>query len=444
MKQAVAVVLVSVVMGAGCRQRHDAEMLDFRLEQTLTQVSDARLRATVERLASFGTRHTLSDTTSPTHGIGAARQWIHDELRRSSPNLQVGFETYQVPRQGRILRDAEVRNIIALLPGRTPRRIYVTAHYDSVSIGAGGQHGWNLLTSSTPDAQDPQLRPDQDFNAAAPGANDNGSGTALVMELARVLATSGIAFEATLVFVLWGGEEQGLFGSGLHVKQLTPDTPVVAVLNSDVVGNPRGGGGSVDASRVRVYAAGPDDSPSRSLMHYVARVASLYVPGHRVHTLARTDRFRRGSDHTSFSDAGYAAVVFRESSEDFSRQHGPNDTADGVDVTYLAQNARVNAAAAVALALAPPSPRITSEQNRPLLGRTPTGYDAHLRWHPSPGALGYRIYWRDAWSRDWQQTATVGGDVAEHIIPGVSIDDHVFGVAAIGSAGHESLVAVYR
>lgn len=430
-------------MGAACGQRRDS-MLDARIEATLTQVSDARLRATVERLASFGTRHTLSDTTSQTHGIGAARQWIHDELRRSSPHLQVYFETYQVPRQGRIVRDAEVRNIVALLPGRTPRRIYVTAHYDSVSIGVGGQHEWNLLTSSTPDAPDPDLRPDRDFNAAAPGANDNGSGTALVMELARVLGASGLEFDATLVFVLWGGEEQGLFGSSLHVKQLTPDTPVVAVLNSDVVGNPRGGGGSVDASRVRVYAAGPDDSPSRSLMRYVARVAGLYMPGHRVQTMTRTDRFRRGSDHTSFSNAGYAAVVFRESNENFSRQHSPNDTADGVDATYLQRNARVNAAVAMALALAPPAPHITSEQNRPLLGRTPTGYDAHLRWRPSPGAVGYRIYWRDAWSLDWQQTATVGGGIAEHIIPGISIDDHVFGVAAISSTGHESLVAVYQ
>jgi hypothetical protein len=432
------------MIGAGCGGRRDGEVLDPRLERALTQVSDARLRAIVERLASFGTRHTLSDTASPTHGIGAARQWIHEELRQSNPKLQVGFETYQLPAQGRILRDTEVRNVIALLPGRTPRRIYVTAHYDSVSIGGGGQHEFNLAASSTPDIADPQIRPDQDFNAPAPGANDNGSGTALVMELARVLAASSIEFDATLVFALWGGEEQGLFGSGLHVKQLTPDTPVVAVLNSDVVGNPRGGGGAVDASSVRVYAAAPDDSASRSLMRYVARVAALYMPGHRVQTMARADRFRRGSDHTPFSEAGYAAVVFRESNEDFSRQHGPNDTADGVDVAYLGQNARVNAAVAMALALAPPAPRITSEQNRPLLGRTPTGYDAHLRWRQSPGAVGYRIYWRDAWSLDWQQTATVGSDTSEHIIPGVSIDNHVFGVAAMGSEGHESLVAVYQ
>jgi hypothetical protein len=432
-----------VAMATGCVQRPQDPPLDARIERLLTEISEARLRGTIDRLTSFGTRNTLSDITSASRGIGAARQWIFDELRRSSPKLRVSFDTYEVPAQGRMVRDTQVRNVIALLPGRTSRRIYVTAHYDTVSIGPGGQHEWNLLTAGAPESPDPQLRTDQDFNTAAPGANDNGSGTALVIELARVLANSGIDFDGTLAFVMWGGEEQGLFGSKLHVGALTAETPVEAVLNSDVVGNPRGGGGRMDAASVRVYAAGPEDSPSRSLLRYVARVASLYVPGHRVRTLARTDRFRRGSDHTSFSDKGHAAVVFRESNEDFARQHGPSDTSDGVDVGYLAQNARVNAAAAAALALAPAAPRITSEGGRPLLGRTPTGYDAHLRWRPSRGAVGYRIYWRDAWSLDWQHTAAVG-NLTEHVIPGLSIDDHVFGVAAVGAGGHESLIAVYQ
>lgn len=443
MTPTVAVVLVVAALAAACTRSRDDAPLDGRIEGALGQISDQRLRATIERLASFGTRHTLSDTASTTHGIGAAQRWIAGELGESSPKLQVSVETHDVTAEGRIVRDTQVRNIIALLPGRTPRRVYVTAHYDTVSIGRGGQHAWNVLTAATPDAPDPQLRADQDFDAAAPGANDNGSGTALVMEVARVLANSGIDFDATLAFVLWSGEEQGLFGSRLHVKQLPPETPVDAVLNSDVVGNPRGGGGTVDAASVRLYAAGPEDSPSRSLLRYVARVAARYVPSHRVRPIARVDRFRRGSDHTSFSDAGYAAVVFRESNEDFSRQHGPEDTADGVDVAYLAQNARINAAAAAALALAPPAPRLLSKGRRPLLGRTPTGYDAHLKWHASAGAVGYRVYWRDGWSMDWQQTAALG-NVTEHVIPDVSIDDHVFGVAAIGADGHESPVAVYQ
>lgn len=445
MMRTVAAALAIVALGAACTRANNGEgdALDARIVRAVADVSDARLGTAVERLASFGTRHTLSDTASATHGIGAAQRWIVEELQRSSSRLQVAVETHEVPAEGRIVRDAQVRNIVALLPGRTSRRVYVTAHYDTVSIGPGGQHAWNVRTASSPDAPDPQLEVDQDFNAAAPGANDNGSGTALVMEVARVLANSGIDFEATLAFVLWGGEEQGLFGSRLHVEQLAPDTTVVAVLNSDVVGNPRGGGGNVDDASVRVFAAGPEDSPSRSLLRYVARVAALYVPAHRVRPMARADRFRRGSDHTSFSGAGHAAVVFRESSEDFSRQHGAADTADAVDAAYLARNARINAAAAAALALAPGAPRITSEQRRPLLARTPSGYDAHLTWRPSQGATGYRIYWRDGWAMDWQHTATLG-HVTEHVIPGLSIDDHVIGVAAIGPGGHESLVAVYQ
>jgi hypothetical protein len=440
MTRTAAVCLLGAAIAAACAQTPPADALDPDIERALTQVSEERLRASLERLTSFGTRHTLSDVSSPTHGIGAARQWILEELQRSSPKLQVSFDTHRVEAQGRIVRDAEIRNVVALLPGRSPRRVYVTAHYDTVSIAPGGQQELNLQTALAP--PDRQRRPDQDFDAAAPGANDNGSGTALVMELARVLAESGMEFDATLAFALWSGEEQGLFGSARHVEQLGAETPVEAVLNNDVVGNPRGGGGAVDAGSVRVYAAGPEDSPSRSLLRYVARLAELYVPGHRVRPMAKTDRFRRGSDHTSFSNAGHAAVVFRESHEDFSRQHGPNDTLDGIDVAYLARNARINLAAAASLALAPPPPRLTSG-NRALLGRTPSGYDAHLRWLPSPGAVGYRVYWREAWAMDWQQSAPVDG-ATEYVIEGLSIDDHILGVAAIGPGGHESLVAVYR
>src|SRR5688572_21698978 len=183
---------------------------DPRIERLVAAVSQARLQQLVERLAGFGTRHTLSDSASSTSGIGAARQWIRDELARSSPRLQVSFDSYRIAQQGRITRDVELHNVMAVLPGRTPRRVYVTAHYDTVSI-PGGQTGSNTRPAGQT-AVDPQLNPDQDYNVPAPGANDNGSGTALTMELARVFAASGIDFGATLVFVLWAGEEQGLFG----------------------------------------------------------------------------------------------------------------------------------------------------------------------------------------------------------------------------------------
>jgi hypothetical protein len=415
--------------------------IDPRIAKLVASVSESRIQELINRLASFETRHTLSDTTSTTRGIGAARQWIADELKRSSARLQVSFDTHQVVAQGRITRDVELRNVIAVLPGRTPRRIYVTAHYDTVSI-PGGQNSSGTRPAGQ-SAGDPQRRPDQDYNINAPGANDNGSGTALTMEVARVLGESGIEFDATLVFALWAGEEQGLIGSRAHVQRIAADKVTIdAVLNNDIVGNSRGGNGIVDAETVRVYSNGPEDSPSRSLARYVRRVGTLYVPSHKLRLMAREDRFGRGSDHSSFNAYNFPAVVFREANENFDKQHAPTDTTDGVDAAYLARNTRVNAAVVASLALAPPAPRVASERGQPTLGRQPSGYDANLRWEPSPGAVSYRIYWREAWTPDWQHTQVVG-DVRQFVVPNVSIDDYVFGVAAIGADGHESVVSAY-
>jgi len=423
-------------------QTTPATELDPRIQQLAAAVSDERLGEIVNKLASFGTRNTLSSTSSTTRGIAAARQWIFDELRRASPRLQVSYDTYKVARDGRITRNVELRNILAVLPGKSTRRIYLTAHYDTVNIGDAGQIGANTRTPGT-QATDPQLRANQNYDVDAPGANDNGSGTALTMELARVLATSGVEFDATLVFALWAGEEQGLVGSRAHVQRLAARKVVVdANINNDIVGNFHGGNGNVDSQSVRVYSDGPDDSSSRSLARYLGRVAALYLPSHRVRLMARTDRFARSSDHTSFSDGGYAAVAFREANENFAKQHSALDTVDGVDFAYLAQNARVNVVGIAALALAPPAPVVTNQRGQAVLGRQPSGYDAHLQWLPSPGATGYRIYWRETWSNDWRESRLIG-DATELTLPGVSIDDHVFGVAAVGPDGHESLVSAY-
>lgn len=416
---------------------------DPRLEQLASAVSAERLRELVSKLASFGTRNTLSGTTSTTRGIGAARQWIFDELRRASPKLQVSFDTYRVAKEGRITRDVELRNVLAVLPGRSPRRIYLTAHYDTVNIGGAGQIGANTRTTGQTPPPDPQLRADQDYDVDAPGANDNGSGTALTIELARVLATSGLEFDATIVFALWAGEEQGLVGSRAHAQRLDfEQTAVEANINNDIVGNSLGGNGVVDSESVRVYSEGPEDSPSRSLARYINRVAALYVPSHHIRLMARPDRFSRGSDHTSFNDHGHPAVAFRESNENFSKQHSALDTVDGVDVDYLARNARVNVVSLAALALAPPAPIVTNDRGQATIGRQPSGYDANLQWKAAPGATGYRIYWRDAWANDWTHSRLVGNQT-QFVLPGLSIDDHVFGVAAVGADGHESLISAY-
>jgi hypothetical protein len=424
---------------AGQTPRPDA---DPRIAAAVGAISETRLKQLVERLASFETRHTLSDTTSTTKGIGAARQWIFDELTRTSPKLQVSFDVHKIAQQGRILRDIELRNVVAVLPGRAARRIYITAHYDTVSIGPDGQIGSNSRPAGAP-AADAQLRQDQDFNTPAPGANDNASGTALTMELARVLSASGLEFDATIVFALWAGEEQGLIGAHAHAARIAAQNVVVdADFNNDIVGNSRGGNGVVDAESVRVYSEGPEDSMSRSLARYVQRQAALYVPSHRIRLMARHDRFARGSDHSAFNQRGFTAIVFREANENFTKQHASTDTVDGVDFAYLAQNARVNVASVASLALAPAAPRVTTDRGQPMIGRQPSGYDARLTWNAAAGAAAYRVYWRDTWSNDWQHAQLVG-TVTEFVLPNVSIDDFVFGVAAVGAGGHESLVSAY-
>src|SRR5262245_28248146 len=436
-------VVVLLAHGAIRAQSGTAPEADPRIQKLVASISQERLATIVQKLAGFGTRNTLSDTESTTRGIGAARQWIFDELARSSPKLQVSFDVHKLAKQGRITRNVDLRNIVALLPGKSPRRIYITAHYDTVNIGEEGQISANTRAPSNTPRPDPQLRRDQDYNVDAPGANDNGSGTALTMELARVFAESGVEFEATLAFALWAGEGQGLIGARAHAMELFKDkVPVDANFNNDIVGNSRGGDGTTDAESVRVYSEGPEDSMSRSLARYVGRIATIYVPSHRVRLMARQDRFSRGSDHTAFTQYGFPAVAFRESKEDFSRQHAGTDTVDGVDVRYLTQNARVNAAGVAALALAPPAPIITNPRGQMMIGRQPSGYDANLRWNESPGGSTYRVYWREAWAPDWQHSQ-VAGDVTEFVLQKLSIDNFVFGVAAVGAEGHESLISAY-
>jgi hypothetical protein len=385
-------------------------------------------------LVSFGTRNTLSQTASATRGVGAARQWILDEMKRSSPKLQVSFDTHQIPKGGRITRDVELRNVIAILPGRSARRIYVSGHYDTVNLGAQGQAGLNTAGGAFGNPAD---------NADAPGADDDGSGTVLVMELARAFAESGISFDATLVFTTVAGEEQGLIGAREEARGAKgANIPVQAVFNNDIVGGSTGGNGIVDGATIRLYSEGPEDSPSRSLAVFTQRVAARYVPSHRVRLMARRDRFGRGGDHTAWNLEGFAAVGFRESRENYSKQHNANDTLDGVSVAYLGQNARVNAAAMAVLALAPPPPVVYNDRGVPTLDRRPSGYDAHLQWQASAGAAGYRIFWREAWAPDWQHELYVG-KVTEYVMPHANIDDWVFGVAAVDADGHESTVNAY-
>src|SRR5437667_3182309 len=230
--------------------------LDPRLVKLVASISEERLGAILKKLESFETRNTLSSVDSSTRGIGAARQWIFDEMKSYSPKLQVSFDSYHVAKQGRITHDVELRNVMAILPGRTPRRIYVSGHYDTVAR-PGGQSASNAAGAPRdPDAPGPAAA---DANAPvdnlAPGVNDDGSGTALTIELARAFSESGLDFDATLVFMCHAGEEQGLIGARLHAqKAAAAHVPIEAVLNNDIVGNDRGGNGIVDGATIRVYA----------------------------------------------------------------------------------------------------------------------------------------------------------------------------------------------
>lgn len=398
--------------------------VDPAVAQLLAKISPDRLGANIQKLQSFHTRLTASTDLTGGQGIKAAREWILQEMKSYGPRLQVSLDCYTVPPGGRIAREIQLCNVMAVLPGRSPRRIYISGHYDSVARVPGQGFDWSRTDNF------------------APGANDDGSGTSLTMELARQFAQSDLDFDATMVFIAFAGEEEGLVGARLHARKAAQDSVRIdAVLNNDMVSNVSGGYDVSDSRTVRVFSEGPEDSGSRELARYLRRWAGVYLPGHVVRLIAREDRFGRGGDHTAFNQAGYTAVRVTESKENYTRQHSVDDTFEGVNVPYLTQNAQMDAAVAATLALAPPAPVVTRRGN-PTLGRGQSGYDADLRWQASPGAVGYKIFWREAWTPDWQHELDVG-NVTETVLSNMSIDDYIYGVAAVDAAGHESLVAPY-
>jgi len=411
----------------------DGQVVDPRIAQILRDVSPERLHEYLSTLTGFQTRHSLSFSDREDFGVLAARRYILETMQGFSTGLEVELDCYRVEPQGRIPEQAELCNVVATLPGRTERRVFVSGHYDTVARieagdpaagGGGGGFDWSV------------------YDNPAPGANDDGSGTVLTMEAARVLAQSGLDFDATLVFVAFVAEEEGLVGASLMASRAEREGWTIdAIFNNDIIGNSLGGNGILDSRTLRVFSEDPMDSPSRQLARFIRRHGAAYMPGHEVRLIAREDRFGRGGDHTAFNRRGYAAVRFSESRENYSRQHTAADTLGGVDFEYLARNARVNAAGVASMALAPPAPNVMGPRG-PMLGRGDSGYHADMRWEPSPGATGYRVVWHEAWTPDWQHEV-VTGDVDRFVLEDISIDDYVFGVAAIGPDGHESLVSAY-
>lgn len=414
-----------ILAAASTAVAQSSPVTDPRIEGVLQEISPDRMAEYLRALTDLDTRHSMSLGEGPRRGVEPAREYILETFRGFSDRLTADLDCYTIPAQGRIPGEVELCNVVAILPGRSDRRIYVSGHYDTVARRADtGSFDWDR------------------WDNPAPGANDDGSGTVLTMELARVLSQSGINFDATLVFAALVAEEEGLVGATLHAQKAARDSiRIDGVFNNDIIGNSVGGNGILDSRTVRVFSEGPEDSMSRQMARFIRRWAAPYVPGHEVRLIAREDRFGRGGDHTAFNRLGYAGVRFSESRENYSRQHTPEDTFDGVDFEYLARNARVNAAAVATVALAPPAPIIDMGRG-PLLSRGQSGYAAHMRWQESAGAVGYRIVWRETWAMDWQHEMFVGPG-AEHVFEDISIDDYTFGIAAVGAGGHESLVSPF-
>jgi acetylornithine deacetylase/succinyl-diaminopimelate desuccinylase-like protein len=417
---------------------------DPQIAAAVRPISAARIQSTIEKLVSFQTRSTLSAqdpaSIASGHGIGAAREWIKSEFERYSRDcggcLEVKLDSFTEAPGGRIPKPTEITNVYAVMKGTDPesakRIVLVTGHYDSRNSD------------------------NADSTTFAPGANDDGSGTAVSLECARVL--SQLKFPATIIFLTVAGEEQGLNGSR-HFAQMAKAAgwDIEAVLNNDIVGGDRSP--QQDVGVVRVFSegvpmvatdaevrqirslGGESDSTSRQLARYIAEVGRTYDAGAKPMLVFRLDRYLRGGDHSSFNEQGYAAVRFTEFREDYNHQHQNvrtenrvefGDLPKFVNFDYVASVARLNAATLASLASAPAPPA------KVRLLTTKLENDSTLTWEPSPAgrASSYEVLWRATTSPDWEHARPVG-NVTRTTIP-TSKDNVIFAVHAVDSQGHRS------
>jgi hypothetical protein len=411
-----------------------AHKSDPLIQKIVAGISEDRIATILRKLESFETRNTLSDPSQTNRGIGVARQWIFDQFKSYSPRLEVSFDTHQIPKGGRVWKDVELRNVVAILPGRMPqatnRWIVVSGHYDSLNLK---------------DAAALRGQPAKAAELFAPGVSDDASGTACAMECARVL--SQYDFDATLVFVAFAGEEQGLVGARAMAKRLkAQNQPIEAVLNNDIIGNDASGNGKSEPRSVLLFSEDPNDSPSRQIARFVRSVAAQYCSDIKVEMIFRHDRFGRGGDHTAFNEEGFPAVRFTTASENFANQHSATDTFTNASVPYTTRVIRINAAAAAALALAPAPPLTKSSGARGTAGVSRGGgYDAVLRWecpNPEPDLAGFVVAMRSTTAPDWEREIRVG-NVREFVLSNTPIDRLVLGVKAVDREGHESPAAAY-
>ncbi len=424
---------------ANTRQAPDAE-----LRAILAEVDQANIRAIVEKLVSFGTRHTLSSQDDPERGIGAARDWIFDELsryaQRSRGRMTVEKQTYvQEPVPPRIPAPTTITNVLATLHGsRHPDRVYVVSgHYDSRVSD---------VMNSTSDS---------------PGADDDASGVAVAMELARVMATRRP--EATIVFAAVAGEEQGLHGARHMARQFqAAGVDVQGMFTDDIVGSSTADDGTRDERSVRLFAegvptdesaeeaatrrsvGGENDSPARQLARFVTEVADNDQTGMNVRVVYRRDRYLRGGDHIPFLELGYPAARFTEPNEDYAHQHQDVRVEDGkqygdlvefCDFAYIARVARVNGATLWSLANAPGTPKNAKILTAELTNDTELTWDAN----PETDLARYEVVWRPTLQDDWTHVIDAGKATTSRI--NLSKDNAFFGVRAVDRQGHRSPVA---
>ncbi len=422
--------------------------LDPEIKAMVDNVSEERITATLKKLESFGTRNVHTDTDSDTHGVIAARKWILEQFKSYSPRLEVRFDSYKVKKQGRILKDLEMVNVVAVLPGTedSERQYIVSGHYDTIAMSVG-------RNEDSPPSTEGLLNPGTaKVDQPAPGVTDDGSGTAAVMELARVMSQR--KFKHTLVFITFAGEEEGLIGASLYAQKAhDAKTPIECVLNNDIIGSDVSGNGFTDNGRVRVFSEDPNDSSSRQIARYVREIGERYVPSMKVDLVFRADRFGRGGDHTPFNQQGYGAVRLTTTAENYANQHTATDTFANTSPSYITRVAKINLAAMASLANAPVSPVVdntpqTGERRgiaAPMITRGKSRYDAVLKWRSDKSdadLAGYSVVFRSTTAPDWEREVFVG-KVNEFTFENLSIDDLVFGVKAIDNAGHESLVSAY-
>ncbi len=421
---------------------------DPRNHAIVDSASADRLERDIRTLAGFGTRHTMSDTLSSTRGIGAARRWIHAEFTRIARAcggcLEVRYVSDIVkgdPRS-RIKEDVNIVNVVAIQRGTADPGRYV------------------LLSGDI----DSRVSDVMNATADSPGANDNASGIAAILEAARLLTKHRP--DASIVYAALSGEEQGLFGGEILARVAKAEGwRLEAVINNDMVGNIEGIDGVVENTMARVFAPGLPptttqaelarilrnggelDTPSRQLARYIDRVADVYFPNLDVEIIYRLDRYGRGGHHTPFFNEGFPAVRLMEAHEHYDRQHQDlrtengiayGDVVDGVNFDYAAAMTALDAATLISLAWAPPTP--DSVTIRGAVRPSPT-----LRWKAvsAPDLAGYRIYWRKPSEVNWTRSRFVG-NVTEHTLENVIIDNYFFGVAAVDRDGHESMVAFPR